>query len=128
MNPRIATRVVSIRDTSGSPPVGGSVAAAIDSLCNIKRDPQTHIGGRGRANVRHGCAFNQGAIPMPEPEQVVDAILEAIEANAKASTQHAFGEGVTPQASDAAQFAGAVKDLCEGLNHLGVSINVSALD
>jgi hypothetical protein len=33
MNRRIARSVVSIRCSSGCPPLGGSVAATIDSLC-----------------------------------------------------------------------------------------------
>jgi hypothetical protein len=40
MKRRIAFSVISIRDTSGSPPVGGSVAATIENLMHIQADPQ----------------------------------------------------------------------------------------
>jgi len=36
MNRRIAFSVVSIRQTSGLPPAGGSVAATIENLCTSK--------------------------------------------------------------------------------------------
>jgi hypothetical protein len=58
-NWRTARSVVSIRATSGAPPLDGSVAAAIDSLCTSNATNWRTPAGWVRANVRHGLVLQK---------------------------------------------------------------------